>query len=186
MMNVTELRAGNTFKDSTGMWEVVKYTHTKIGRGGATIRVKAKNLKTGALIEKTFNGGQKVEDLVVEKSTGQFLYSDKENLVFMNKINFEQFNLPVNLLGEKVKFLKDGEDYDIVTAEGEIISVEIPRNVILKVEETGPSIKGDSVSAATKDAKMENGMGVKVPLFIAIGDKLKIDTRTGEYLERVR
>ena len=186
MLNVTELRAGTTFKDSQGFWEVISYRHTKMGRGSANIRVKVKNLKTGASIEKTFTSGQKVEEAALSKKKGQFLYSGADRLVFMDPASFEQFDLSRNLAGGKEKFLKEGEGYDLFVAEDKVLSIEIPKVVTLSVKETGPGIKGNTVSATTKDATLENGLSVKVPLFISSGDKLKIDTRTGEYIERVK
>ena len=186
MLNVTELRAGTTFKDSQGIWEVIKYSHTKMGRGSATIRIKVKNLRTDATIEKTFTSGQKVDELPVVKKKGQFLYSDADRLVFMDPASFEQFDLPKSVCGGKEKFLQEGEGYDLFVAEDKVLSIEIPKVVTLSVKETGPGVKGNTVSATTKDATLENGLSVKVPLFISDGDKLKIDTRTGEYIERVK
>ena len=186
MIPVTDLRAGTVFKDSQGVWEVSEYKHIKMGRGGATIRVKAKNLKTGSTLEKTFNSGQKVEDAEVTKKKGQFLYSDEGNIVFMEPTTFEQFSLPKSAAGGKEKFLKEGDTYELSIADETILSLEIPKLVTLSVAETGPSVKGDTVSGASKDATLENELNVKVPLFIKTGDKIKLDTRTGEYVERVK
>ena len=186
MLNVTELRAGTTFKDSQGIWEVVSYKHTKMGRGAANIRVKAKNLKTGTTIEKTYTSGQKVEEMELSKKKGQFLYADAENIVFMEPATFEQFSFPKTTASGKEKFLKEGESYDIFVAEEQVLSVEIPKLVTLAISETGPSVKGDTVSGASKDANLENGLKVKVPLFIKTGDKIKVDTRSGEYVERTK
>lgn len=186
MLNVTELRAGTTFKDSQGIWEVVSYKHTKMGRGAANIRVKAKNLKTGTTVEKTFTSGQKVEEMELSKKKGQFLYADAENIVFMEPATFEQFSFPKAAASGKEKFLKEGESYDIFVAEEQVLSVEIPKLVTLAISETGPSVKGDTVSGASKDANLENGLKVKVPLFIKTGDKIKVDTRSGEYVERTK
>src|SRR3990167_5385105 len=186
MIPVTELRSGAAFKDPQGLWEVVSYKHTKMGRGSATIKVKARNLSTGTLVEKTFTSGQRVEDIDITKKKGQFLYVDKETIAFMDPVTFEQFSLPKTVAVGKVNFLKEGETYDLAVAEDQVLSVTIPKLIVLKVTETGPGVKGDSVSAVTKDAVLENGLRVKVPLFINIGDKLKIDTRNGEYVERVK
>ncbi|MEX0621519.1 MAG: elongation factor P [Candidatus Woykebacteria bacterium] len=186
MISVTELRAGTTFKDSQGIWEAIKYSHTKMGRGSASIKVKVKNLKTGTIVDKTFTSGQKVDDLSVTKKEGQFLYADGSNLVFMEKKTFEQFTLPKTAVFQAEKFLKESETYDLTFAEDSVIGVEIPRTVVLRVDETGPAIKGDSVSAASKDATLENGLSLKVPLFIKTGDKIKVDARAGKYVERVR
>ena len=186
MLNVTELRAGTVFRDSQGIWEVVTYKHTKMGRGSATIRVKVRNLKTGATVEKTFTSGQKVEELELVKKKGQFLYSDSSNVVFMDPATFEQFSLAKTSMGGKEKFLREGETYDIFVADGQVLSLEVPKLVVLKVAETGPGVKGDSVSSVTKDAVLENGLKVKVPLFVNNGDKIKVDTRISEYVERVK
>ncbi|MCH7541213.1 elongation factor P [Patescibacteria group bacterium] len=186
MLNVTELRSGTTFRDNKGMWEVVKYSHTKMGRGSANIKLKIKNLNTGATIEKTFTSGQKVDELSLSKKKGQFLYNDVDNIVFMDPVSFEQFTLPRSLVGRKEKFLKEGETYDLLVAQDQVLSIEIPKLATLSVAETGPGVKGDTVSATTKDATLENGLRVKVPLFINQDDRIKVDTRTGEYVERVK
>ena len=168
------------------MWEVVKYSHTKMGRGSANIKLKIKNLNTGATIEKTFTSGQKVDELSLSKKKGQFLYNDVDNIVFMDPVSFEQFTLPRRLVGRKEKFLKEGETYDLLVAQDQVLSIEIPKLATLSVAETGPGVKGDTVSATTKDATLENGLRVKVPLFINQDDRIKVDTRTGEYVERVK
>ncbi len=186
MLNVTELRAGTTFKDSQGIWEVASYKHTKMGRGAANIRVKVKNLKGGTIIEKTFTSGQKVEEIELAKIKGQFLYSDAENIVFMDPATFEQFGLPKVVATGKEKYLKEGEIYELSVADEAVLNLEIPKLVTLLVSETGPSVKGDTVSGASKDAVLENGLRVKVPLFIKTGDRVKVDTRSGEYVERTK
>jgi len=186
MIPVTDLRSGKVFKDSQGIWEVVSYKHTKMGRGTATIRVKAKNLKTASILEKTFTSGQKVEDIELSKKKGQFLYVDKDNLVFMDPETFEQFSFAkVSTAGKEI-FLKESETYDLLVMGDAVFSVEIPKLVVLQVAETGPGVKGDTVSNVYKDATLENGLKIKVPLFINQGDKVKVDTRTLEYVERVK
>ncbi len=186
MLNVTELRAGATFKDSQGIWEVVKYTHTKMGRGSATIRVKVKNLKNLGVIEKTFTSGQKVDEIDIAKKKAQFLYANDDDIVFMDNATFEQFNLPKAVVGRKDKFLKEGDIYNLMVTEDQVLGIEISKLVIMKIADTGPAVKGDSVSSVTKDATMENGLNVKVPLFIKSGDKIKVDSRSGEYVERTK
>ena len=186
MIPVTDLRAGRVFKDSQGVWEVIEYKHIKVGRGGATIRVKAKNLKSGTSLEKTFNSGQRVEDVEVAKKKGQYLYSDAQNAVFMDPATFEQFGLAKQVLAGKEGFLKEGETYDLAVVDDQVISVEFPKLVVLTVAETGPGVKGDTVSNVYKDATLENGLKIKVPLFINVGDKVRVDTRSGEYVERVK
>jgi elongation factor P len=186
MIPVTDLRAGIVFKDSQGVWEVSEYKHIKMGRGGATIRIKVKNLKTGATLEKTYNSGQRVEDTQVTKKKGQYLYSDAQNAVFMDSATFEQFSLSKQVLAGKEVFLKEGETYDLLVVDDQVISVELPKLVVLAVAETGPGVRGDTVSNVYKPATLENGLVLKVPLFINQGDKVKVDTRTQEYVERVK
>lgn len=186
MVNVTDLKAGATFVDKEGLWEVQSYQHIKMGRGSANIKIKARNLRSGAIIEKSFISGARVEEAQVDKRKGQFLYLDSEGAHFMDPASFEQFILPNHLIGEIAKFFKEGSEYDLVATEGEILGVDMPRNTVLKVAETGPGVKGDTVSSSFKAATLENGMNVQVPLFIKIGDMVKVDTRSGEYLERVR
>jgi elongation factor P len=157
-----------------------------MGRGSANIRVKVKNLNTGATIEKTFTSGQRIEEISVSKKRGQFLYSDEDSIVFMDPVTFEQFSLQKAAAGGKEKYLKEGETYELSVTEDSVLGVEIPKLVTLSVAETGPSVKGDSVSSTTKDALLENGLNVKVPLFIKTGDKIKVDTRSGEYVERMK
>lgn len=186
MIPVTELRNGVAFKDSQGVWEVISYRHVKMGRGSATIRVKAKNLKTGATLEKTFTSGQKVDDLDLIKKKLQFLYGDAQNVVFMDPKTFEQFSLSKDAASGKEKYLKEGDEYELLTGDDQVFGIEIPKLVVMKVAETAPGVRGDTVSNVFKDANLENGAKVKVPLFIKIGDKVKIDSRTGEYVERVK
>jgi elongation factor P len=186
MIPVTELRNGVTFKDSQGVWEVASYRHVKMGRGSATIRVKVKNLKTGSSLEKTFTSGQKVEEVDLEKKKGQFLYCDTQNVVFMYPKTFEQFSLPKIEASGKDKYLKEGEEYEILAGEDQVFGIEIPKLVVLEIAETDPGVRGDTVSNVFKDAILENGAKVKVPLFIKIGDKVKIDSRSDEYVERVK
>jgi elongation factor P len=186
MINVTDLRSGATFQDAQGIWEVVSYHHIKMGRGSATIRVKAKHLKTGSIIEKTFTSGQKVDDLEVTKKKGQYLYADESSVVFMDPKTYEQFSLAKSVAGGREKFLKEGEEYNLNIAEDQALNVEIPKLVVLSVKEAGPGVRGDTVSNVFKDAVLENGIKVKVPLFINEGEKIRVDTRTSEYVERVK
>ena|SRR3990172_4034199 len=186
MINTTELRAGTTFKEGGEIFEVISYQHTKIGRGSANIKIKARNLKTGLQVEKSFTSGAKVEEAETEKKKLQYLYKDANSAVFMDSSSFEQFPIALPVLGEKDKFLKEGESYEVLIGEGVVLNVEFPRLMELKVTETGPGVKGDTVSNVFKDAILENNLKVKVPLFINIGDKVKVDTRSGEYVERVK
>lgn len=184
MISVTQLRAGKTFSLDSKSYQVIEYKHTKLGRGTANIRVKARNLKTGTVEEKTFVSGAKVESLETEVKTLQFLWQDEDDFYFMNPIDFEQYSLSAQLVGEKGKFLQEERKIKVLFAEDQPLSIELPNSMIFKVSQTGPGVKGDTATAVTKLATLENGLEVKVPLFIKMGDKVKIDTRTGEYVER--
>ena len=186
MISVTDLKNGTVFKDAQGMWEVVDYKHIKMGRGGATIRVKSRNLISSATIEKTFSSGQKVDDLSVARKKSQFLYADAGHLVFMDAVTFEQYSLPRVIAAAKESFLREGQEYELMIAEDKVLGIVIPNHVVLAISETAPGVRGDTVSNVFKDAVLENSLKVKVPLFINEGDKVKIDTRTNEYVERVK
>ena len=186
MIPVTELRSGTTFREKEQIFEVVSYTHTKMGRGSANIKIKARNLKTGDYVQKTFMSGAKVEDGETEKKKLQFLYLDSESLVFMDAINYNQFPIAISILSGREKFLKEGQTYDVLISGDIVLSVQLPNLMEFEVTETGPGVKGDTVSNVFKPATLENGMEVKVPLFINLGDKVKVDTRTNEYVERVK
>jgi len=185
MIPVTDLRSGATFKDKGQILEVTEYSHKKIGRGSANIKIKAKNLKTGESVQKNFVSGTKVEEAEVEKKRLQFLYTDAESLVFMNSNTFEQFPIKSSVMGERIKFLKEGESYDVLVSENIVLDVQLSNLMEFKITETGPGVKGDTVSNVYKPATLENGMEIKVPLFINSGDKVRIDTRTKQYVERI-
>lgn len=186
MINVNDLRSGTTFQENGVIFEVQDFSHTKMGRGTATIRVKVKNLKNGATTEKTFISGARVEEADLDKTEGQFLYSEGKVATFMNPTSFDQFSVDLAVLGGGEKYLKEGEQYSLLTFGEHILKVELPRTVTLKVVEAPPGIRGDTVSNVYKSAKLENGIDAKVPLFINEGDMVKIDTRSGEYIERVK
>jgi elongation factor P len=186
MINVNDLRAGTTFQEDKNIFEVLDFSHTKMGRGTATIRVKVKNLKTGATTEKTFISGARVEEADLDKVEAQFLYKDTQSATFMNPTTYDQFSINISVLEGREKYLKEGENYSLLTFDDQILSVEMPRTVVLKIVEAPPGVRGDTVSNVYKDAIVENGVKVKVPLFINEGDSVKIDTRSGEYIERVK
>ncbi|MDO8503417.1 MAG: elongation factor P [bacterium] len=186
MIPVTELRAGATFEISGTPYQVTKYEHVKVGRGNATIRISARNLKTGALEEKTFNSGATVEPILTTKRQLQYLYADSANVSLMDPKTFEQVEIRKEVLGEAVSFLQEGQSVNVLFWEDNALSVDLPPSVILTVSETGPGVKGNSATNIYKPATLENGLTVKVPLFINTGDKVKVDTRTGDYVERVK
>lgn len=180
----TDVRAGTKLEIDGEVWECTKYEHISPGKGQAFIRIKVKNLKTGRVLEKTIKSNDSMERAVLEPQKVQFLYRDEE-LHFMNNDTYEQFSLPTEALMGKDVWLKENTDLTLLFHNGEPIDVEIPTFMELKVIETEPGVRGDTVSGATKTAKVETGASVQVPLFINEGDVLKVDTRTGIYVERV-
>lgn len=185
-LNVTELKNGTVFEDGGQLLMVIKYEHTTMGRGAGVIRVKVKNLRTGSLTEKTFITGARVESANVEKKKAQFLYHDGENYNFMDPVSFEQFPLSKSIIAEQAKYLKDGLELTLLVSGEEALAIELPNSVIYEINETGPEEKGNTVSSVYKEAVLENGLIVKVPMFMHAGEKVKVDTRTGQYVERVK
>lgn len=185
-LNVTDLRNGTFFKEGNNIFQVITYEHVKMGRGSGTIKVKVRNIRTGAVLEKSFITGARVDEADVLKKKAQFLYKDGQNLNFMDPVSFEQFSLPVSVAQDSIKFLKDGIDVTLVVSGDEALGLELPLSLVYEIAETGPPEKGNTVSNVYKEATLENGLVVKVPMFIGIGEKVKVDTRTGQYIERVK
>lgn len=183
MLVVSELRPGTIYNEDGTLWIVLSYEHIKLGRGSATIKVKVRNIRTGATMEKSFINGAKVQDVSVIKRELQYLYKDDETAYFMDPATFEQIGVPIKII-EGADFLKEGQTYTISFYEDEPLSVQLNPKVVLKVIETAPGVKGNSASNVFKDAKLENSMTIKVPLFIDVGDEIRVDTRTGQYTER--
>lgn len=183
MISVTELRSGTIFKDQGNIFQVLSYEHIKMGRGSANIKVKVKNVKSGATTEKSFINGAKVDDVSVIKREYQYLYKDGEFAYFMNPQTYEQINVPLKVI-DGDEFLKEGENYSISFLGEEPLSILLPPKVVLTITETEPGVKGNSATNVFKDATLENGLTIKVPPFISVGDKIRIDTRTGAYTER--
>ncbi len=186
MVNSTDLRAGVTFLHDGKPYQVLKYNLIKMGRGGATVKVLVRNLETGATVEKAFSSNVSVEEVQTLKSRLQYLYKDGVNLVFMDPKNYEQVEIPAKVLGEQIHFIKEGDNIDVLFWGDKPLSVDLAPNVVLTVSETDPGVKGNSATNIYKSAILENGLKVRVPLFINIGDKVKVDTRTGEYVERAK
>jgi len=164
---------------------VFEYQWSKPGKGGAFIKTRLKNIKKNTMIEKTFRATEKVEDIYIDKRRMQYLYSDGDNYVFMDLETYEQEEIPSHLIKEESKFLKEGLEVDMEFYEGEIIGLELPIFVELSVRHTEPGLRGDTATTTFKPCILETGTEVQVPLFINEGDAVKIDTRTGEYVERV-
>jgi elongation factor P len=184
-ISVNDLKNGITLELDNGLFQVVEFQHVKPGKGGAFVRTKIRNVKTGAVIDKTFNAGIKVEQAIVDRQDMQFLYKDGADYVFMNTSTYDQMNVPSVALGEAADYLTEQMVAQIALYQGEIIGVEIPASVELTIAETEPGIQGDRVSGARKPATLETGLVVQVPLFVGPGDRVKVDTRTGEYITRV-
>lgn len=185
-LNVNDLRNGMVFKESGNLWQVQTYDHIKMGRGSGNIKVKVKNLKTGSITEKSFITGARVEEANVEKKKVQFLYRDGDAYNFMDPVTFEQFPLAQSIIGDQAKFLKDGLDIILLVSDSEALALELPISIIYTISETGPGERGNSVSNVYKEAVVDNGLAIRVPMFMRVGEKVKIDTRTGQYLERVK
>ena len=186
MADTSDFRNGLIIKFKNDLYSIVGFQHVKPGKGGAFVRSTLKNLRTGRVLENTFRAGEKVETVRVERRKYQYLYSEGDMLVCMDNETFEQINVSNELFSEGLKFLKESEEVEILFNGSEIISVEIPIFINLRVVETEPGFRGDTATGAMKPAKLETGAQINVPLFISEGDILKVDTRTGEYSERVK
>lgn len=186
MISATDLKNGTTFLSSGNPYKVLKYSLIKMGRGGATVRVNAKNLVTGTVEGKTFSSNSKVEDISIIKKNLSYLYSDADTATFMDTITYEQVEIPRGVVENELGYVKEGQGVDILFWDERPLSAEIPPKVTLEVAKADPGIKGNSTSNVYKPATLENGLSVRVPLFIKPGDKVRIDTRTGEYVERAK
>ena len=184
-ITTNDLKNGITLELDNGLFTVVEFQHVKPGKGGAFVRTKLRNLKNGNVFEKTFNAGIKVEQAILDKRDMQFLYRDGNDFVFMDTESYDQSSISPEALGEAADYLVEQAMAIIAYHNGEIVTVEIPASVELVVAETEPGVQGDRVSGAKKPAKMETGKVIQVPLFVNVGDKLKVDTRTGDYITRV-
>lgn len=191
MIDVTSLRAGTVFEDPStssgqGLWLVLKYEHVKMGRGTANIKLKVKSLKSKVTKDMTFLNGARVQEVSLTKRRGQYLYRDKESFVFMDPVTFGQFTISQDTVGDQAKFLKEGTEVDLKFYKQEPLSVTLPLKMNFKVTETEPGFKGNSVTNISKDAVIETGAKIKVPLFVDVGDQVVINTETGEYVQRAK
>ena len=179
-----DLKNGMVLDQDGKLLQVVEFQHVKPGKGPAFVRTKLRNVRTGAVVEKTFRAGEKVERVTIDNRDMQYLYRDGDDYVFMDNETYEQRNVPSTALGDTANFLIDGMAVGLRLHGEEIVGSELPASVELTVSQTEPGIQGDRVSGATKPATLETGHTLQVPLFVNIGDKLKVDTRTGEYITR--
>jgi elongation factor P len=184
MIDTSDFKTGLTIELDGDPCKIVDFQHVKPGKGAAFVRTKIKNLKTGASIERTFRPGEKFQEAVMERKQMQYLYFDGESYVFMDNNTYEQSNLTETQLAGGEKFLKENMDCLITSFKGEVMEVELPNTVELKVVETEPGIKGSTASGGSKPATLETGAVVNVPFFVNVDDVLRVDTRTGAYIER--
>jgi elongation factor P len=183
-VSTNDLRNGMTLNLPEGLFNVIEFQHVKPGKGGAFVRTKLKNQRTGAVIERTYRADEKLDQAIIDKREMQFLYRDSGEYVFMDTTSYDQLQVETGLLGDAANYLKEGDDAIIQFFGSEIVGVELPAAVELTVTETEPGLQGDRVSGARKPATVETGLVIQVPLFVNPGEKVKVDTRTGEYLTR--
>lgn len=185
-VDTSDFKTGLCIKVDNEIYTVIWYQHHKPGKGGAVMRTKLKNVRSGSIIERTFKAGEKFESVDLERKKKQYIYSAGDDLVFMDLETYEEIRIPKSKLGEQVKFLKENVEVEGLYIGEEFLGIELPTFVELEITHTEPGIKGDSVSNVMKPAVVETGVEIQVPLFIKTGDIVKIDTRTGEYVERVK
>lgn len=184
MISVNDFKTGVTIEMEGQVFQVMDFQHVKPGKGAAFVRAKLRNVKTGSTVEKTFRAGEKVTRAHLEKREMQFLYKDTEGYIFMDNESYDQISISQDTLGDGSKWLLENMIIEVLMFQGNILGIELPNFVELTVVETEPGVKGDTATGATKLARLETGVAVHVPLFINEGDRLRIDTRTGQYMER--
>jgi elongation factor P len=183
-ISTSDIKNGITIKIDEGLFTVIDFQHVKPGKGGAFVRTKIRNARTGAVIERTYRSDERLEQAIIDKRDTQYLYRDGDDYVFMDQVTFDQIPVSSKNLGEAANFLKETGKAMLVQFEEEIIGVELPASVELTIAETEPGMQGDRVSGARKPATLETGFVVQVPLFVGPGEVIKVDTRTGEYMTR--
>jgi len=187
MADTSDFRNGLIIKFKNGLYTIIEFQHVKPGKGGAFVRTKLKNLQTGRVLDNTFRSGESVDVVRVERKKYQYLYRDGDQLVLMDNETYDQMNVPSNYFNNQDQFLKESEEVELLLDDNDsILTVEIPLFVQLEVTETEPGFKGDTATNVMKPATLETGAIISVPLFVNIGDVLKVDTRTHEYVERIK
>ena len=184
MINVNDIKNGITFVLDGDIYQVLEFSHVKPGKGAAFVKMKIRNLRTGSTTEKSFNSGTKLEKAMIEKRPMQFLYASGDSYNFMNMETYEQIELTKDQLGDDVNYLKEGLNVDLSFYEGELLGVMLPDKVELEVVHTEPAVKGNTTNNATKDATLETGLVIRVPLFVEQGEKVIVSTSTGKYDSR--
>ena len=185
MISVNDLKTGLTLELDNGLWSVVEFLHVKPGKGAAFVRSKLKNVETGQVVEKTFRAGEKVAKAVLDRREMQYLYKEGNDFVMMDLESYEQLPVSADAIGDGIKYLKENMNVQILMHDGRIIGIDLPNFVELEVIDTPPAEKGNTAQGGSKPATLEGGAIVNVPFFIQVGDVLRIDTRTNEYLDRV-
>jgi elongation factor P len=186
MVTTNDLKNGMVLDLDGTLWQVLFFQHHKPGKGQAVVRTKLRNVRTGAVVERTFNAGVRVEQAMLDKREMTYLYHDGDNWVFMDSESYEQIPIAEGVLGDDTQWLVENQSIHVAMHEGRPISIELPAAVELAVSHTDPGVKGDRVSGAMKPATLETGATIQVPLFVETGNRVKVDTRTGEYLTRVQ
>jgi elongation factor P len=184
-VSTSDFKNGITLDIPEGLMQIIEFQHVKPGKGGAFVRTKMRNVRTGAVIERTYNAGEKMEQAIIDKREMQFLYRDAGNYVFMDNQSYEQIEITPDQLGDSINYLKEQDNAQVNTYNDEIVGIDLPAAVELVITECEPGIQGDRVSGAKKPATLETGLVIQVPLFVNQGEKVKVDTRSGEYLTRV-
>lgn len=184
MISSNDFRPGVSIELDGAVWKVVEFLHVKPGKGSAFVRTKLKNAQSGAVIERTFRAGETVPQATLEKSTMQHTYKEGDSFVFMDMETYEEATLSPEQIGDRVKYLKEGMEVNVIRWGTQVLEVELPNSVVLEVTQTDPGVKGDTATGGTKPAIVETGAQVMVPLFISIGERIKIDTRNDSYLGR--
>ena len=183
-VSTNDLKNGMTLELDGTLFQIVEFQHVKPGKGGAFVRTKLRNVKTGAVVDKTFNAGVKVGLAIVERKEMQYLYPDGTDFVFMDLETYEQLTVPAGVMGDADRYVTQGGQAQVATHQGVPIAVDVPASAVLTVITTDPAVKGDTRTNALKPATLETGLIVQVPLFVEEGDRVKVDTRSGAYLER--
>lgn len=186
MIDTSDFRNGLSIIQDNDIFTIVEFQHVKPGKGGAFVRTRLRNARTGAVIDKTFRAGEKMDQARLERRTMQYLYRQDEEYFLMDTETYDQISVSRAAIGDPVKYLKDGMEVGVVDYNGEVIGVEVPFFVELEIAETDPGVRGDTASGGSKPATLESGAVIQVPFFINVGDRVKVDTRTDQYLERAK
>ena len=185
MATTNDIKNGSVLNIDGQLWNVIEFQHVKPGKGGAFVRTKVKNVRSGKVVDRTFNAGTKIDFANVDRRDFQYLYRDGNDFVFMDTTDYDQITVPGDVVGDAANFLLEQQTVTVATHDGEPLYVDLPASVVLEVTYTEPGLQGDRSTGGTKPATVETGYEIQVPLFLETGTKVKVDTRTGEYLGRV-